>query len=43
MNGIVDQLANTDNLDSVSNIPGMDNLEARNAQNILSSLFSQGG
>jgi hypothetical protein len=42
INGMIDQLANADSLDSISNLPGMNNLENRSAKNILSSLFSNG-
>jgi hypothetical protein len=34
----MDQLTNIDSLESVSSLPGMDNLEPRSTKNILSSL-----
>ena len=43
INDIVDQLANIDSLEGLSNVPGVGNLEARSAKNIISSLLSEGG
>lgn len=43
MNSIVDQLANVDSLESLSTLPGMENMEKRSAKNLLSSLVSQEG
>jgi len=42
INWLLDQLANADSLDSVSNLPGMDNLENRSAKNIISSILQPG-
>lgn len=43
VNNIVDQLANIDNLESLSTLPGMENLEKRSAKNLLNSLISEDG
>lgn len=43
MNTIVDQLANIDSLESLSTLPGMENMEKRSAKNLLNSLVSQEG
>lgn len=43
MDTMVDQLANINSLESLSTVPGMDNLETRSAKNLLNSLVSQGG
>ena len=40
--GLIDTLANVDSLEAVSSVPGMENMEARSAKNLLSSLFTNG-
>jgi hypothetical protein len=43
MNTLIDQVANISNVEGISTLPGMENLEKWTAKNLLNSLVSQEG